>query len=210
MRDIRTSVRIGAMAVLLTAVPAHADYPVYRVINVDMVDTLNVRASANPVSAILTELDHDAQMLEILEEENGWGRIIVDGLEGWVAMAYLAPMPRPTAGEAAAPGGFICAGTEPFWGLSLGTSGAVEFYDGLTLGEALASRISDGRTASGRFYPYAYQIEGEASGLAIIDRAECSDGMSDLTYGWRAYLNIHDRENGTRLLEGCCRTPVQQ
>jgi len=34
-------------------------------------------------------------------------------------------------------------------------------------------------------------------------------GMSDLGYGWRAYVDVRDGEGGARLLEGCCRTPVR-
>lgn len=205
---MRTCLVFAAAAFL--AAPALADYPVYRVINVDTVDTLNVRATASPVSAILADLPHDAEMIEVLEEESGWGRIIVDGLEGWVSLAYLQPMPRPRAGAAMAPGEFQCFGTEPFWGLSLSADGSVEFYDGLTLGEPITATVTEGRQASGRPYPYAYRFEGRAQGLAIIDRAECSDGMSDLDYGWRAYLDVRDPENGARLIEGCCRTPVRQ
>lgn len=200
---------LALAAVLIMSGSATADYLVYRVVNVDPMDVLNIRATANPVSAIRGELPHDAEMVEVLEEEAGWGRIIYDGVEGWVSTAYLAPMPRPRAGQTIAPGGFVCSGTEPFWGLTLDESGAVEFYDAQTFGEAWDADVHDGRIASSRPYPYAYHFSGRISGMAILDRGMCSDGMSDFNYGWRAYVDVRDDDNGARLLEGCCRTPVR-
>lgn len=186
------------------------DYGLYRVINIDAVDSLDVHETASPISAILTELSATAEMVEVLEEESGWGRILVNGVEGWVSMAYLTPMPRPRAGHTQAPGGFICAGTEPFWGLEIETTGQFGFHDAQTFGETRRADLTRALTASSRPYPYSYRFQGDVSGIAIIDRAECSDGMSDFDYGWRVFIEVQDAQDDPRLMEGCCRTPVRQ
>lgn len=187
---------------------AEAQPGLYRIVNVDSFDVLNVRETANPLSAILGTLAPDAEMIEVLEEEDGWGRILLDEGNGWVNMSYLAPMDRPMAGEFDAPGHFQCLGTEPFWGAQLGSDGRLSFHDGMSLGEELTAELTDAQTASARPDPHYYAFEGAVSGTLIIDAETCSDGMSDRDYGWRAYLFARDPEGGRRFVDGCCMTPL--
>ena len=186
--------------------PAMAQPAVYRVVNVDSTDVLNVRRTPSPTSAIVGALPPGAGRVEVLETRHGWGRILMRGGEGWVSLAYLAEAERAMIDGHSAPGGFSCAGTEPFWGLEIGVDGTGAFNDAMTLGEERAFRIADARTARGRLHPYVYHFGGEASGFAVVTPRACSDGMSERDYGWHVVADIGDGE-GRRLLDGCCWTP---
>ncbi|WP_300543280.1 SH3 domain-containing protein [Maricaulis sp.] len=193
----------------LTAGTAHARPDVHRVVNVDQTDVLNIRETPSPTSAIVATLSPNARMVEVLETRHGWGRVVVRGGEGWVSLAYLAAMDRTPIPGQGAPGGFRCAGTEPFWGLDIGTDGTGRYHDMMSLGEERAIAVSESRTASGRFQPFVYRFGGEAGGVAVVTEGMCSDGMSDRQYGWRAYVDAEDGE-GVRFVEGCCWTPPQE
>lgn len=83
----------------------------YRVVNVDSHDVLNVRQTPSPTSAIVGALPPGTRRVEVLEARHGWGRILMPGGEGWVSLAYLAEMERADIAGHTAPGGFSCAGT---------------------------------------------------------------------------------------------------
>lgn len=195
-----------AIAGMAASGAAMAQPALYRVVNVDSHDVLNVRQTPSPTSAIVGELPPGTARVEVLEARHGWGRILMRGGAGWVSLAYLAEMERTDIAGHTAPGGFSCAGTEPFWGLEVGMDGDGRFNDAMTLGEERDFRVTDARTARGRFYPYVYRFEGEAGGFAVIAPQACSDGMSDRAYGWHVVADIGDGE-GRRLLDGCCWTP---
>jgi len=197
---------ILAVSAVLAGGSALAQPAVYRVVNVDSGDVLNVRRTPSPTSAIVGSLPPGAERVEVLETRHGWGRILMRGAAGWVSLAYLAEDERAMIEGYTAPGGFSCAGTEPFWGLAIGMNGTGAFNDAVTLGEERSFAIGDARTAQGRFYPYVYHFDGEASGFAVIEPRACSDGMSEREYGWHVVADIGDGE-GRRLLDGCCWTP---
>lgn len=199
---------VGLLGCLVMTAAAEAQTGVYRVIGVDSTDVLNIRAEADPRSAILATLAFDAALVEVLEEEGGWGRVLLEEGSGWVSMRHLEPMDRPRAGAFDAPGNFQCMGTEPFWGAEIGVDGSVSYYDALTMGEQQQADLTLAETASARFTPYHYVFEGAVTGHLIIDAQACSDGMSDRDFGWRAYLFADDREGGRRFVEGCCMTPL--
>lgn len=208
MRAFLSGLILAATA--LTAGGAAVAQPaLYRVVNIDSTDVLNVRRTPSPTSAIVGALPPGAERVEVLETRHGWGRILMRRGEGWVSLAYLAETERAAIEGHAAPGGFSCAGTEPFWGLDIGVDGTGAFNDAMTVGEEREFRIEDARTARGRFYPYVYHFDGEASGFAVIAPQACSDGMSERGYGWHVVADIGDGE-GRRLLDGCCWTPVAE
>lgn len=194
--------------VWMSAAPADAQAapPLYRVVNVDAHDTLNIRATPSPTAAILGDLPPDTRSVEVLETRHGWGRILSGEGSGWISLAYLDVMDRPSLAGFNAPAGLQCAGTEPFWGVAIHADGSAVYHDMMTLGEDRTMVISDARTARGRFAPFIYHFEGEVAGMALIRPAQCSDGMSDRVYGWEAMIDMRD-EAGARLMEGCCWTP---
>ena len=193
---------------LLLASPVWAPPALFQVVNVDAHDVLNIRATPSPTAAITGELRPGARSVEVLETRHGWGRILHGESSGWISLAYLDPMERPVVSGFQAPAGFTCAGTEPFWGLSVAPDGELVRHDMLTLGEERMSRITDARRARGRQEPFIYHFAGEGSGMLLVRSGQCSDGMSERAYGWQAVLDVRD-EDGARLMEGCCWTEIE-
>ena len=58
---------VTGLAVLMTAGPAQAQPAVYRVVNVDSHDVLNVRRTPSPTSALVGSLPPGASRIEVLE-----------------------------------------------------------------------------------------------------------------------------------------------
>jgi uncharacterized membrane protein len=181
----------------------------YRVVDVEAGDTLNIRAEPDAAAAIVAELAHDAWPVEIVEHRDGWGRLIgIGDSPGWVSMSYLEEMYRSGIGDGNAPGGLQCVGTEPFWSLTIDADGSGVWADAMSYGEDRPVHVSHSQTADVRPYPYLYEFEGAITGFAVVDAQSCSDGMSDIEYGWRAYVRLRDAEGGRRFVEGCCYTPL--
>ena len=201
---------LGVLVFMAGVSIVEAQPGVYRVVDVGASDVLNIRAAADARSEILGGLAPDAVMVEVLEQDEGWGRIVFEEENGWVNLGFLSPMERQTAGEFNAPGQFQCMGTEPFWGAEIGRDGGFRFYDAMSMGEDLSADLTSAETASARPEPYHYRFDGEISGSLTIAAQTCSDGMSDRDYGWRVYLFAYDRENGRRFVDGCCMTPLSE
>jgi uncharacterized membrane protein len=97
-----------------------------------------------------------------------------------------------------------CAGTEPFWSLSI-EGGEAVFETPEAQGPSAARfSIHGSVTASNRLGLWAVRMKSEAGQetLALVRRAACSDGMSDLEYPYSIALLDADDEHS--LLDGCC------
>lgn len=185
----------------------------YRVTGVEPGDTLNVRRLPDVSGEIITQLDPGYGLVDVLEIRDGWGRVLAPGGGGWVSMAYLVRAVRPDLTEFDAPGGFECSGTEPFWGASIAVDGAVSFQDAMSYDLDAPLELMSAMTASARLQPYSYQFanpNGLMDVALIIDAQACSDGMSARRYGWRAIARVRDHQSASRLLEGCCWTPLPE
>ncbi len=166
-------------------------------------DTLNVRREPSGTSADIGDLALN-ELVEViaLSSDGQWGQIIWQEGNGWIAMRFLTPSPLPHLRDSEMPMRLSCAGTEPFWTALIWPDQTFEFID--YSGAAQESRvrpITQSTTAIG-MQPYSFAfIAGEFTGL--LDRAECSDGMSDRTYGWQLRI-INPSLNGLELRSGCC------
>lgn len=198
--------RLLALAGLLAG-PALADPGYFRVTGVAPDDTLNVRAAPSGSSSDIGDLPHDASGVEVIAEQDGWGRIIWQEGNGWVSMRFMEPDPVATIAGTSLPVGLLCSGTEPFWSLRL-SAGHASYSDisGMTLSLALHdARVADGRIG----FPLALRFSAEGAGAMSIIRAQsCSDGMSDRSYGYALTqaLRAGDQE---RFLAGCCTLPLE-
>jgi len=170
-------------------------------------DTLNVREAPNASAADIGDLAPFATGIEVLERDGSgkWGRIIWREGNGWIAMRYTRPSPVPFIAETRLPIGLVCTGTEPFWSLTLlGKTGFfADFSDDYTTLSMDASLIAAGYAQ----FPVALSLSTDTDFmLATLRPLQCSDDMSDRTYGWTVDVFIQSPD-GQRLLKGCCRLP---
>ena len=166
-------------------------------------DTLNVRREPSGTSVDIGDLALN-ELIEViaLSSDGQWGQIIWQEGNGWIAMRFLTPSPLPHLRDSEMPMRISCAGTEPFWTAVLWPNQTFEFVDYSNASQESRTRpITQSTTAIG-MQPYSFAFTaGEFTGL--LDRAECSDGMSDRTYGWQLRI-INPSLNGLELHGGCC------
>ena len=166
-------------------------------------DTLNVRQEPSGGSADIGDLAlNDLIEVIALSDDRKWGQIIWQEGNGWIAMRFLSPSPLPHLRDSQMPMRLSCAGTEPFWTVFIWPNQTLEFIDRSDPSlEAQTRPITQSTTAIG-MQPYSFAFTaGEFTGL--LDRAECSDGMSDRTYGWQLRL-INPSSSGLQIRYGCC------
>lgn len=186
---------------LLCLVPLAAaaqDLPAaYRVTGVAADDTLNVRSGPGVEHGIIDELAPDASGVEVvaLSEEGDWGQVQSGGRMGWASMRYLARLEQPAD---AIPRPMLCRGTEPFWNIHLTSEGAS--YGDPESGSHALDRMGEAVAPLGYLARFE-DARGNPTTLTIT-RERCSDGMSDLRYGFSARAFVEGEEN--RLLRGCC------
>ncbi|CUH51566.1 COG3650 family protein [Shimia marina] len=165
----------------------------YDVVGVEVDDTLNIRRLPNASAAQIGALPNDARDIEVTAQNDGgtWARINIGEGHGWVSARYLTRSANP--GKA-----LHCFGTEPFWSAKLSEGQPLRYtspdeqYRTSDLGKRIRSANLTDRFAL-QFGPT----------LAMIKRAECSDGMSDRLFGLEADLLLN-RDGTPALLSGCC------
>lgn len=192
-----------ALALVLLAVPAAAqDLPaLFRVQGVAAHDVLNIRAEPSARAAILGGFAPDAAGVEVnaLSGDGRWGRVNSGEGSGWVSLRYLQALPGP--GWQSGQAGLRCLGTEPFWSLDLFLpTHHAEFHEPGSGGfELVLDTANLPRTA----FPQtlAVPFSGMREGMAVVRRAECSDGMSDRSFGLEAQVYWRGDPQG---LSGCC------
>lgn len=193
-----------AGGVLSAPIPALADlggqFPqLTTVTGVKAGDTLNVRAQPSAKATDIGDLQPQSRV-EVLElDASGkWARIVHEEGSGWISSGFLSGTPYAMT-KTGVPLGLSCFGTEPFWSVKTQASGSATFE--MAGGPVQISTI----TWSGQ----SRNTAGSAYGLvtqgfnAVMSRAECSDGMSDRTYGWAIDVLVGGK-NEPALLSGCC------
>lgn len=167
---------------------------VHAVSGVSEADALNVRAGPSTAHPVIGRLPNGAEVEVTGLSGDGWARLLLGEGDGWAALRYLKVRDGQTS-----PDRLYCGGTEPFWGLTLKSGDQLLF----TRPEQEPVRITPkwtrdiaGRSESG----FAL---GAAGYVALFNRRECSDGMSDRTYGWA--LDFLQTGAQGAYLQGCCR-----
>lgn len=176
-------------------------------------DVLNIRAEPNARADVLGSIPPGDGLVEVTLVEEGWAQIAYDNSpegHGWVSTAYLDQVEPEQWLRSGLPVGLECTGTEPFWGLSQDDTVLVvdafwrepemERLDVTGIGRPMQSG-----------WPAVVET-GDGQAMAVFEPQQCSDGMSDLSYGWRVSLILRQegRDGNPRVLEGCCRVPLPQ
>lgn len=186
--------------VWLAALPLHAEvFPaLHRVTGVATDDVLNIRAAPDAGSAIIGALSPDATAVEVIAVEDGWALVNTKDGSGYAAIRFLKRMDEPDWNSLQTP--LTCLGTEPFWSLVLDPA--------TDTAKLVASDDQNG---------YSLQIEQSwpgnlwapaaalslPQGTVVFHPAECSDGMSERSYGIAVDLFLTQPEK--QRLSGCCR-----
>lgn len=197
-----------ALVLLCLATPALAEPTYHRVTGVAADDVLNVRAAPSASSADIGDLAHDATRIEAFtfDPTGNWARIALNERDGWVSTRYLTRDEVPTIGSSTIPEGLVCGGTEPFWALGLYGEEARYSHpvDGDTDFTFDSLSVAEGRLGSPALITVATE-DGQVI-EATLSGAECTDGMSDRSYGWTITMQLI-APGKRRFLSGCCQLP---
>ena len=152
-------------------------------------DVLNARANATAKSADIGDL-YNGDLVEVTAQNASgkWSRVNVGERTAWVSTKYLSPRPKNSFQ-------FVCGGTEPFWSLTFDSANPAIFDPLGGPGKTLDISTLSLNMAQ-RYWRLSYQgpfFNGE------ILAHECSDGMSDRTYGW-LFRGLVDQTP----IAGCC------
>lgn len=164
-------------------------------------DVLNIRAEPDGASEDLGDLNNGDRIEATgLDDSGKWVRVIVFEGDGWLSARFLQPLESVDDSRSGMPYPLQCGGTEPFWTFKIGTEGALQWS---TLDIASLAYTIDWATRSRSLGSHAYAL-GSGPFTAVVHRRECSDGMSDRTYGWSMDLvrkegRVHEH------FAGCCR-----
>lgn len=167
----------------------------YRVVGVEPWDTLSIRSKPSARGALLGALPPDAVGVTLLKlgVEGKWAYIRYHGVTGWVSASFLSPA---AAAETPAKG-MVCGGTEPFWSFTLaGAETRFQSPEG-----DLAAPLTGPVAASNRTTGWLLSGDGEVRVAVITEDAGCSDGMSENSWDFAAWVVLSDGS----LVQGCCR-----
>jgi uncharacterized membrane protein len=193
---------IRLLALILTLFPvalrAEGFPALYDVAGVAMNDVLNVREDPNAGSPIIGSLAPHAKRVEVIRISGAWALVNTEDRSGYVSLRYLKRRSEPDWATLEAP--LTCLGTEPFWSLQI-DPGAAE------------TRFMTPEDTEGQVAPIEVMWPGIPwspaaavalpDGLAVLAPADCSDGMSDRSYG--IAVDIFLQLEGAVRLSGCCR-----
>jgi uncharacterized membrane protein len=190
---------VAALCLLLVSTPLLAqDYPAFHSVSgVAADDVLNIRAMPDPDAAIIGTLAPDATGVEVVSVADGWALLNAGEATGYANLRFLTRAEGPAWNALQAP--LRCLGTEPFWSLTIDPrAGTANFSQPDDLG---------GKTSAlAQTWPGAPWAPAAApslpEGLAVLYPAECSDGMSERSYGITVdiFMTGSDRSR----LSGCC------
>lgn len=190
-----------ALGAMLWVLEVQAKYERMEVVNVSAGDHLNMREGPNTSYRINSSLPYDAKRVRVLrwaEEYTGsslWVKVAWKGRRGWVNSRYLQGYKRPREDRII----FNCAGTEPFWDISIYNNKVkVNTLNGIKF---TAPVIFHGRAMnSPEGTTITNAVAGNRSVVVMTEKKYCNDGMSDNTYRYQTLVLI----NGNRAYSGCC------
>ncbi|MBY6066207.1 SH3 domain-containing protein [Leisingera aquaemixtae] len=210
---MRKRVAAALLWLACAALPAAAqEFPaLYSVAGVAADDVLNVRSAPSAGAEIIGSLAPDQTGVEVvLADDSGkWGLVNIGERSGWAALRFL-DLEASSDWHRRQDQPLDCFGTEPFWSLSLDETPILSTPDRPGTAFTLQAREpAAGRSGKSGFYAAGQTGSGlsgpEPAGIfGTLTAGQCSDGMSDRTYGIAIDL-LHLRGAGKMdLLTGCC------
>lgn len=171
---------------------------IFEVTGVASNDTLNVHEHPDASSRDIGDLLPREQVeVTVFDASGKWARILwVEG-NGWIARRYLAEVPQFGDNFSGMPVGLYCSGTEPFWSADITPENRFNFN---RMGESSQQMSIQNSSMSLNMYGSNYAFDTPRF-VGFLRRAACSDGMSELDYGWS--LDLFQKGSGN-LLSGCC------
>ncbi|MCE7922845.1 MAG: hypothetical protein DYG98_07295 [Haliscomenobacteraceae bacterium CHB4] len=117
--------------------------------------------------------------------------------DGTFTVRRVDTLQAKTMFNACMPYEFWCHGTEPFWGLEISEAEGGIFFKNIAHERgaqyAWTEPVTDGKTS------WVYETYNDEESLKIaIKKEKCSDGMSDIEYGYSVQVTI-----GEEILRGC-------
>ncbi len=191
-------------AIVMATGVAAAEFPaLFRVTGVAADDVLNVRSEPNARAGIVFELPPDRDDLEVLwmSDDGKWARVGLGEVSGWVSARFIEA--QDPSDPRSLPVPMRCVGVEPFWGLHIPTTDFAE-YEMLPEPERAFEIVHQGAADGRGPSELSAWLEGEDSqGALLVERAACSDGMSDRDYALRARFVLRTTQQ-TVFHVGCC------
>ena len=195
--------RLLAFFVVL-ALPLRAEeFPaLHAVTGVASDDVLNIRAEPDAGSEIIGGLAPDATGVEVVGTSGDWALVNTGDGSGYAALRFLAREEGPAWNSLQVP--LTCLGTEPFWSLRIDPV-------------ARMASFSSPENLDGSVYAIDQQWPAEpwsrtaavglSVGTVVLHPLQCSDGMSDRSYG--ISVDVFFAAPETSRLSGCCRLGMQ-
>jgi uncharacterized membrane protein len=185
------------VAMLAAGPGAAQDLPAFfDVTGVAKGDVLNIREQPSARSPVVATLEPTAKGIEVVAQIGAWGVVNTEEGTGYASMTYLKRAEGPGWAGLEVP--LHCLGTEPFWALDLDPQDAT-----LTLTAPDQPDREMAVTAEWPALPWSpVAALGTAEGTAVLRPQQCSDGMSDRTYGLAVDLFLTGAE--PQHLAGCC------
>lgn len=173
----------------------------YDVTGVEVGDVLNIRATASASAEIIGTLARDAQSIEVVtvNDAGTWGRVNTGEASGWVNLRYMAER-GVQIDNFNLPDGLFCMGTEPFWSVQ-NTGGRLHYDTPDAPARDMDLWIAQDSGIEGDLRRMIQFAGIGGPGTAFIYPAQCSDGMSDRTFGLAISLMTAP---DAPMLSGCC------
>lgn len=176
----------------------------FTVKDVDSTDKLNIRLAPSASAEVIGTFEPGQSGIEVVAQstDGTWSKVNSGEASGWVASKFLEVQPN-TWVNGKLPSNLTCYGTEPFWSLSA-KEGALTYrpMDGeeKTLSEI---QIMD-RNFEGDRNRFILARSGNEQVTAVIQPGQCSDGMSDRSFGLTSVLIFQGGDDGAKINHGCC------
>lgn len=173
---------------------------VFSVVNVAQGDFLHGRKAPNVSAPILKSFAPDTPIVVFAYLVNGWAKVGVGEEVVYVSSRFI----KPNGGVQTSSGmqlGLVCRGIEPFWTVKIDEDQSFR-YEGLIGGAEPRTSINRAIPSTNtNSYPYNF---GAMPYSGTISQEICSDGMSNINYGWRITLIKPTQSGSWKTLNGCC------